>query len=184
MDRRKPKIYRESFQLKIVRTLISLGVFSLVILALLGFLLLYWTPAAREMGLSGSGTGLLVNLAKVFIIVTVVLVVLVLWISFLISRNLFGPLKRLKRNMELLIQGKDADEIRFRKSDELEFHYISDPFNQLVDKVSKLRKETVDLEEEVSDFLEKKEKGMIKQKGYITFIKEIKDKLSSLKKYI
>jgi len=88
-ERRKPRIFNEVFKLKIVRILISFGVFSLAILALLGYMILFWTSAAEEIGLAYSGTVLFINLAKVFLIITVVLLGLVMWVSFLISRNLF-----------------------------------------------------------------------------------------------
>ncbi len=182
MDRRKPRVFKESFQLKIVRTLVSLGVFSLVLLALIGYLVLFWSPAAREIGLAQSGTTLLWNLAKVFLIVTIILLGLVFWISYLISRNLFGPLTRLRNSMEKLISGHDPDTIRFRKSDELEFHYISEPFNELIDRVVNLKKEVEALKKSINDFLEKQHKGMIKQNAVIPYIEELKTKIESLTK--
>ncbi len=182
MDRRKPRVFKESFQLKIVRTLISLGVFSLVMLALLGYMVLFWSSAAKGIGLEHAGSTLLMNLAKVFLIATVILLGLILWISYLISRNLFGPLNRLRNNMEKLIKGDDPDSIKFRKSDELEFHYISEPFNQLVDKISHLRNEAKVLENEIADFIEKNAKGIIKKKAIEPFLREIKTKVGSLTK--
>lgn len=182
MDRRRPRVFKESFQLKIVRTLISLGVFSLVLLALIGYLVLFWSPAAREIGLAQSGTTLLWNLAKVFLVVTVVLLGLVLWISYLISRNLFGPLTRLRNSMERLIGGHDPDTIRFRKSDELEFHYISEPFNELVDRIVSLKRQIAELRTSIDDFLKKNEKGMIKKNAVIPYIEELKTKVESLTK--
>lgn len=183
MDRRKPRIFKESFQLKIVRTLISFGIFSLVILALLGFVVLFWLPAAKDIGLEHTGSTLFLNLTKVFLVVTVVLLGLILWISFLISRNLFGPLNRLRNHMEMLIRGEDPEKIRFRKSDELEFHYLSEPFNQLIDSVTDLKKGTKEIEKDITDFLERNEKGMIKESGVIPFIKELKTKVASLTKH-
>jgi sensor histidine kinase YesM len=180
MDRRKARVFKESFQLKIVRTLISLGIFSLVLLALIGYLVLFWSSAAREIGLAHSGTTLLLNLAKIFLVVTVLLLGLVLWISYLISRNLFGPLTRLRNSMKKLIKGHDPDTIRFRKSDELEFHYISEPFNELVDRVVNLKKEVDGLRTSINDFLEKHNKGMIKKNAIIPYIEELKTKIDSL----
>jgi methyl-accepting chemotaxis protein len=182
MDRRKPRVFKESFQLKIVRTLISLGVFSLVLLALIGYLVLFWSSAAREIGLAQSGATLFWNLAKIFLVVTVILLGLVFWISYLISRNLFGPLTRLRNNMEKLIKGHDPDTIRFRKSDELEFHYISEPFNKLIDRIVGLKRDVKELENNIKDFLEKHEKGMIKKNAVIPYIQELKTKVESLTK--
>lgn len=182
MDRRKPRVFKESFQLKIVRTLISLGIFSLVMLALIGYLVLFWSSAAREIGLAHSGSALFWNLAKIFLVVTVILLGLVLWISYLISRNLFGPLTRLRNSMEKLIKGHDPDTIRFRKSDELEFHYISEPFNELVDRIVNLNKEVGELRANINDFLEKNEKGMIKKNAVIPYIEELKAKVEALTK--
>ncbi len=182
MDRRKPRVFRESFQLKIVRTLITLGIFSLVMLALIGYLVLFWSSAAKEIGLTHSGTTLFWNLAKIFLIVTVILLGLVLWISYLISRNLFGPLTRLRNNMEGLIRGDDPSSLRFRKSDELEFHYISEPFNELVDRIVNLKKDINELQENINGFLEKHDKGMIKKNAAIPYIEELKTKIGSLTK--
>lgn len=183
MDRRKPRIFKESFQLKIVRTLISIGIFSLVILALLGFVVLFWSSATKTMELAGSGNHLFFYLLKVFLIVTIILLGLILWISFLISRNLFGPLLRLRNHMEMLIKGEDPDKIRFRKSDELEFHYLSEPFNQLIDKVTTLRMEAKAIEKDITDFLEKNEKGMMKKEATIPFVQELKTKITSLTRF-
>ena len=182
MDRRKARVFKESFQLKIVRTLISLGIFSLVMLAIIGYLVLFWSPAAREMGLAGSGTTLLWNLAKVLLIVTVILLGLVFWISYLISRNLFGPLTRLRGNMERLIRGDDPSTLRFRQSDELEFHYISEPFNELVDRIVHLKKEVQELKESIGDFLDKNEKGMIKKNMVVPYVEELQTKVETLTK--
>lgn len=182
MDRRRARVFKDSFQLKIVRTLISTGIFSLVLLALLGFVALFWLPAARELELSATGSALFVNLLKIFLIVTVVLLGLIFWISYLISRNLFGPLTRLRQSIESLLKGKDPDDIKFRKSDELEFHYISEPFNQLVDRIIDIRKGVKGLDGDITDVLDKYEKGMIKQKGMVKFVEELKGKLASLKK--
>lgn len=182
MDRRKPRIFKESFHLKIVRTLISIGVFSLVLLALLGLIVLFWLPAVKTMGLTGSGKLLFLNLLKVFLIVTIILLGLILWISFLISRNLFGPLTRLRNHVEKLIRGKSLDKIRFRKSDELEFHYLSEIFNQLMDRETMFRKDAEMIEKDIADFLEQNKKGIIKKSAFIPFIQEIKTRLSSLTK--
>jgi methyl-accepting chemotaxis protein len=182
MDRRKARVFKESFQLKIVRTLISLGIFSLVMLAIIGYLVLFWSSAARDMGLVRSGANLIWNMAKVFLIVTVILLGLVFWISYLISRNLFGPLTRLRGNMERLMRGDDPSALRFRKSDELEFHYISEPFNELVDRIVDYKKEVKELKESISDFLDKNKKGMIKKNMIMPYIEELKTKVDSLTK--
>jgi|GEM_PF-5514395 len=182
MDRRKARVFKESFQLKIVRTLISIGVFSLVILALLGVIVLFWLPAVKTMGLADSGRFLFLNLLKVFLIVTIILLGLVLWISFLISRNLFGPLTRLRNHMEMLIRGEDPETIKFRQSDELEFHYLSEPFNKIIDRITGMENNVKTLEKEVGDFLEKNDKGMIKKSAFVPFARELKDKISSLSK--
>ena len=83
----------------------------------------------------------------------------------------------------MLIEGKDPDTIRFRKSDELEFHYISEPFNQLVDKVLEQRKQAKELERDITDFIDKNEKGMVKKVSCIPFVKELKDKVKSITKF-
>ena len=182
MDRRKAKVFKESFHLKIVRTLISIGVFSLVVLALLGVIVLFWLPAVKTMGLTGSGRFLFLNLLKVFLLVTVILLGLVLWISFLISRNLFGPLTRLRNHMEMFIRGDDPETIKFKQSDELEFHYLSEPFNQIIDRVSNLENNVKDLERQIDDFLEKSEKGMLKKSAFIPFVKELRTKIKAFSK--
>jgi signal transduction histidine kinase len=182
MDRRRVRVFRDSFQLKIVRTLISIGIFSLVLLALLGFVVLFWLPAARELELSASGSVLFINLVKIFLIVTVVLLGLIFWISYLISRNLFGPLTRLRKNIERLLKGENPEDIKFRKSDELEFHYISEPFNQLADRMLEIREGVNGLEKDITDVLDKYEKGMIKQKGMVKFVEELKGKITAMKK--
>lgn len=183
MDRRKPRIFNEVFKLKIVRILISFGVFSLAILALLGYMILFWTSAAEEIGLGYSGTVLFINLAKVFLIITVVLLGLVMWVSFLISRNLFGPLIRLRNNMEMLIRGEDPDNVRFRRTDELVFHYLSEPFNQIIERLKNLNKDVKEVEKGISDFIEKTEKGMIKKKAFVLFAEELKTKVAALAKF-
>lgn len=183
MDRRKPRIFKQAFQLKIVRTLLSFGVFSLAILALLAYMILFWTTAAEEIGLGYSATVLFINLAKVFLIITVVLLGLVLWVSFLISRNLFGPLVRLKNNMEMLIKGENPNRVRFRRTDELVFHYLSEPFNQIIERIKNLNKEVKEIEKGISDFLEETEKGMIKKTAFVLFAEELKTKVVSLSKF-
>ena len=182
MDRRKPRVFKEPFHLKIVRELITIGVFSLVILALLCIIVLFWGQAASVMQLQGSGRIVFLNLLKAFVVISVILLGLVLWISVLISRNLFGPLLRLRSNMERLLKGESPERIRFRKSDELEFHYISEPFNQLSDMIITYKKELNELEEKISAFLEGNKKGTIKNTAALPFIEELKTKITSLKK--
>ncbi|OQX51270.1 MAG: hypothetical protein B5M53_11150 [Candidatus Cloacimonas sp. 4484_209] len=155
MDRRKPRVFKEPFQLKIVRELITIGVSSLVILALLCIVVLFWGQAASVMQLQGSGRIVFLNLLKAFVVISVILLGLVLWISVLISRNL---------------------------SDELEFHYISEPFNQLSDMIFTYKKELGELEEKISAFLEGNKKGTIKKTAALPFIEELKTKITALKK--
>jgi len=134
------------------------------------------------MGLIGSGKFLFLNLLKIFLILTVILLGLILWISYLISKNLFGPLTRLRNHMEMLIRGEDPETIKFRQSDELEFHYLSEPFNQIIDRITGIENNVKNLEKELQDFLEKTKKGMIKESGFITFAQELKTKIESLTK--
>jgi sensor histidine kinase YesM len=182
MKRRKARIFRESFQLKIVRNLIFAGFFSLVILALLGYMILFWSSTAQEMGLRHSGSPLFLNLAKVFLIVSVLLFGLILWVSFLISRNLFGPLVRLRNHMEELNKGEKLDSIRFRRSDELVFHYLSEQFNQLTYKVVNLKKEVKDIEREISDFIDRNKTAIVTKESFIPFVQELKEKVLSITK--
>lgn len=184
MDRRRLKIFKESFQLKIVRTLVFVSIFSLVIFAMLGYMILFWSSAAEELGLARSATSLFLNLAKVFLVVTLILMGLVFWISYLISRNLLGPLKRLRDSIEKLIKTKNPKILRFRKSDELEFHYISEAFNELVDRQTYLNQKVTEIEKDIANFLKENEKGMIKRKGIIPFVEEIRTRVISLNKTI
>ena len=182
MKRRKARIFRESFQLKIVRNLIFAGFFSLVILALLGYMILFWSSTAQEMGLSHSSSPVFLNLAKVFLTVSILLLGLILWVSFLISRNLFGPLVRLRNHMRELNKGEKLNSIRFRRSDELIFHYLSEQFNQLTVKVANLKKEVKDIEREISDFIDGNKTGIVTKESFIPFVQELKEKVVSITK--
>lgn len=184
MNRRKPRIFKDTFRLKTVRTLIFVGLFSLVVLGVFGYMLLFWEPVVVEIGLIHTGSALFLNLAKVFLIITVILLGLILWISFLISRNLFGPLLRLRKHMEMLIDGEDPDKIRFRKTDELEFHYISEPFNKVIDREMGIKKEAQAVETEITTFLRRSKEGIMKKRAAIPFIEGLKVKMLTLINHI
>jgi len=85
--------------------------------------------------------------------------------------------------MEMLIRGEDPDNVRFRRTDELVFHYLSEPFNQIIERLKNLNKDVKEVEKGISDFIEKTEKGMIKKKAFVLFAEELKTKVAALAKF-
>ena len=70
----------------------------------------------------------------------------------------------------------------FQRSDELIFHYLSEQFNQLTDKVVNLKKEVKDIEREISDFIDRNKTGIETKESFIPFVQELKEKVISITK--
>lgn len=89
----------------------------------------------------------LIDLAKHQIFVRTILflipaVLVIIGFTIVVSHRVAGPLFRLERTIDDVVQGKDVEYIRLRKKDEPELKILTTRINDLIDLVKQLREPT------------------------------------------
>ena len=89
----------------------------------------------------------LIDLAKHQVFIRTILflipaVFVIIGFTIVVSHRFAGPLNRLVRTIDDVIQGKDVENIRLRKKDEPELKILSAKLNDLIALVKKLREPT------------------------------------------
>jgi len=158
-ERRQRMPMRSAFRLRVTKYMVTLVIFSLVVLGVCTVLFLLWNPIGKGIILiadpfTKSTAQIFNNAVRSLFLLFFALNFIFLWLTFIIARRVIGPFVRIKRVLKQMVEGNIPENIRFRKNDEIPFHELTEPFN-LVLSALKRRKEGLEaVRKEVDAYLE------------------------------
>ncbi|MCK4226007.1 hypothetical protein KAX29_03855 [candidate division WOR-3 bacterium] len=175
-NRRSPSIKRRVFKLKIIQNYMVILVSIFILLILSGITFFFWVPAGKAIfeqgGVENPAAEYVILFGKVLVWIGILLAFILAFVTYIISSRFLGPLSRLNEVVEEIEEEKIEEELRFRKGDEREFHYLATTLNQVFKEVRKYR----EMRSRVSEFNELLSLNKRTPQDAVSFIKELENK--------
>ncbi len=143
---------------------------------LTGISLLYWIPAGKAIfpqgGIDNPVVAYMVLTVKVLVAFAILIVVLLIWSTYIIGSKFLGPLHRISKEIVDIEEGRPI-KVRFRKDDEWEFHSLGVSMNEISMELTWYK----EIEKEIRRFNEMIDKNEKTPKDAVEFIRELKTKI-------
>ncbi|MFQ5906402.1 MAG: hypothetical protein ACE5JA_07500 [bacterium] len=158
-ERRQRISVRSAFRLRVAKYMITLVTFSLLVLGVCTVLFLLWNPIGKGIILitdpfTKSTARIFNNAVRSLFLLFFVLNFIFLWLTFVIARRVIGPFVRIKRVLKQIAEGDIPEDMRFRKNDEIPFHELTEPFNQVLSQLRRRKEGLEATRKEVDTYLE------------------------------
>jgi methyl-accepting chemotaxis protein len=180
--RRLMESVREAFEFKTFRMMFTVIFLAFILALALGYTYFFWHQVFMS---SQSLPPVLENagaVGQVLLLVLILIAILIAWITVVISLRILGPLKRLERDLLRMARGDIPEPIKFRNRDEVEFHMISLPFNELVERMKHERSELLWLQERCLEIRAQAEKKNLNPEDVLVQLKAQEERLAELLK--
>jgi len=181
-QRRFMESIREAFEFKTFRMMFTVIFLAFILALALGYTYFFWHQVFMS---SQSLPPVLENagvVGRVLLLVLALIAILIGWITVVISLRILGPLKRLERDLTRMARGEIPEPIKFRTRDEMEFHMISLPFNELVERMQHERSEVHWLQERCRDIRIQAEGKALSPEEVVVQLKAQEERLAELLK--
>jgi len=183
-NRRKRIQLRMALRLKVAKYMITLIIFSLVVLGVCVFFFIFWNPIADGLLLisdpfTKSAAQVFNNAVRSLFLLFFVLNFAFLWLTYVISVRVIGPFARINRVLEEIVEGDIPEEIRFRSSDQAPFQELAEPFNRALTIMRQSKEQLDGIKKEVDTYLASHE-GSAAAKDETLVLKKIKERLDKL----
>lgn len=180
--RRLTESIREAFEFKTFRMMFTVIFLAFILAIALGYTYFFWHQVFMSSKslppiLENAGT-----MGQVLLLVLVLISILIIWMTTVISLRILGPLKRLERDLMQMARGDIPEPLKFRTRDEVEFHMISLPFNELVERMRHERSELTWLQERSRDILAQAERKAVSPEEVLVLLKAQEERLAELLK--
>jgi len=181
-QRRLIESIREAFEFKTFRMMFTVIFLAFILTLALGYTYFFWHQVFMS---SKSLPPILENagiVGQVLLLVLVLIAILIAWITIVISLRILGPLKRLERDLTKMARGDIPEPLKFRNRDEVEFHMLSLPFNELVEKMQHERSELLWLQERCREIRVQAEKKNLSPEEILVQLRAQEERLAGLLK--
>ncbi len=173
---------REAFEFKTFRMMFTVIFLAFILALALCYTYFFWHQvflSAKSLPpvLENAGT-----VGQVLLLVLALIAILIGWITFVISLRILGPLKRLERDLLRMARGDIPEPLKFRTRDEVEFHMISLPFNELVERMRHDRSELVWLQERCRNIRKQAQEKMLSPEEIILQLQAQEERFAQLLK--
>lgn len=176
-NKRKLFIKRDVYQLRITQNLLAILISVIIILFLSGILIFYWVPASRNLfeqgGLENPVLGYIFLGIKILIGVILILILILAFTMYILGSRFLGPLKRLIGVVEKAEDSEVNRELKFRKYDEEEFHFLAASLNQIFKEL----KDYDTIKNEIRRFNELLKANKKNPQDALCFIEELETRL-------
>ena len=185
MHNRRRKIqFRLALRLKVARYMITLAVFSLLVLGVCVFFFIFWNPIASGLLLisdpfTRSAAQVFNNAVRSLFLLFFVLNLTFLWLTYVISVRVIGPFARINRVLEEIAEGNTPQRIGFRSSDQAQFQELVEPFNRALATIRQRKEQLEEIKKELDAYLASHE-GSAAAKGEAVVLRKIKERLDKL----
>jgi HAMP domain-containing protein len=173
---------REAFEFKTFRMMFTVILLAFILAIALGYTYLFWHQVFMS---SKSLPPVLENAGAIglmLLLVLILIAILIIWMTSVISLRILGPLRRMQRDLLQMARGDIPEPIRFRARDEVQFHMLSLPFNECVERRRRERSELLWLQERTRDILAQAEQKTLSPEEVLVQLKAQEKRLAELLK--
>lgn len=174
------KAIKEAFEFKTVRMMFTAMILAFAALLAIGYTYFFW----RQVFSTGEPIPLLLQrlgeLAKILLLAFFVTAILVCWLTVILAIRIIGPLKRLERGLLAMANDEIPETLKFRYRDEIEFHLISIPFNDLIEKMKRKKNGLNKLRVYAKEIKETAEKRSLKKAQIVDLIRQFEENIQEI----
>jgi hypothetical protein len=174
---------REAFEFKTFRMMFTVIFLAFILALALGYAYVFWHQVFMSSKSLPQGLGNAGALGLALLLVLALIALLIVWMTAVISLRILGPLRRLQRDLLQMAGGEGLPEpLKFRKSDEVEFHMLSLPFNECVERMRRERSEFVWVQQRTRDLLIQAEQKTLSLEDIVIQLRAQEKRLAELVK--
>lgn len=183
-NRRKRVQIKMALRLKVAKYMITLMIFSLVVLGVCVYFFIFWNPIANGLLLisdpfTRSATHVFNNAVRSLFLLFFVLNFIFLWLTYVIAVRVIGPFARINKVLEEIVEGNIPEEIRFRSSDQAPFQELAEPFNRALTTLRRRKEQVEEMKKEMDAYLTSPEDSAA-AKEQAVFLRKIREGLDKL----